>query len=218
MLPALSLPPVDLAAPLLASLVLILRWPRLGLGVHTGLVAYALATDQTRLQPQVVSLVLVLWATLPGAGPSLVGRTHLVALWAWTGIHKLLSPWFVQWIGPRLAWALVPWAPASLHQAGGYAIALSELVLGALAVHPRTRRLAAGLACLFHAGVVVTLALLPRGRNVAVWPWNVALAFAHWRCCGRGGSPWRRASGPRDRSPGRSPSRSSSCRRGTTSV
>lgn len=178
MLPALPLPPVDLGPALLASLVLVLLRPSLGLWLHTGLVAYAMATDQTRLQPQVVSLVLLLWATAPGPGPPLVGRAHLIALWTWAGIHKLLSLWFLERIGPRLVGALVPWAPPGFLRGGGYGIAAAEIALGFLAVNPRTRRLAAGLACLFHAGIVLTLALLPRGRNVAVWPWNLALAVA----------------------------------------
>jgi hypothetical protein len=178
MLPALPLAPVDLGAALLASLVPVLLWPRAGLAVHTGLLAYAMAMDQTRLQPYVVSLVLLLWATVPGPGPALVGRAHLVALWTWAGIHKLQSPWFLEQFGPRLGATVVPWAPTWLPRGGAYALAVTELTLGALAVHPRTRRLAAGLACLLHAGILLTLASLPRGRNVAVWPWNLALAFA----------------------------------------
>jgi hypothetical protein len=177
-LPALSLPALDLGPALLVSLVAVLVRPAPGLALHTAVLAYAVATDQTRLQPQVVSLLLLLWSTVPGPGAALVGRAHLIALWTWAGVHKLLSPTFLGGIGPRLVMAVVPWAPPFLAQAGGYAIAAAELTLGLLAIVPRTRRVAAALACLFHAGMIVTLALLPRGRNVAVWPWNVALAFA----------------------------------------
>jgi hypothetical protein len=178
LLPALPLPPFDLGPALLVSLVAALVRPAPGLTLHTAVLAYAVATDQTRLQPQTVSLLLLLWSTVPGPGAALVGRAHLIALWTWAGIHKLLSPTFIGVIGPRLVVALVPWAPPFLAQTGGYAIAAGELTLGLLALVPRTRRLAAGLACVFHASLIVTLALLPRGRNVAVWPWNAALAFA----------------------------------------
>jgi hypothetical protein len=51
-----------------------------------------------------------------------------------------------------------------------------EMLLGVLALLPRTRRLAAILALPLHVGIVGTLYLLD--WNWAVWPWNVALALA----------------------------------------
>ena len=52
-----------------------------------------------------------------------------------------------------------------------------EMLLGVLALLPRTRRLAAIVALPLHAGIIGML-LYYLDWNWAVWPWNVALAGA----------------------------------------
>jgi uncharacterized membrane protein YphA (DoxX/SURF4 family) len=65
------------------------------------------------------------------------------------------------------------------------AVALGEIVLALLILSPRTRKAAAWLACVLHAGVLIYL--VKRNWNHAVWPWNLALAASGFALIG----PWR---------------------------
>ena len=192
MLPAVALPAVALGWPLLGSLAVILVAPVVGMALHTALVLYAVLIDQTRLQPEVVSLLFLLWGTLPHATAKALARAHLVSLWAFAGVNKLFSPAFLDETAPRLIGGLIDEPPARLLANAGYLIAATELGTGLLALVPRTRRLAAVVAFGLHTGILVDLSPLGLDRNEAVWPWNVALAFAGfaliwpWR-----ESPWR---------------------------
>ncbi|MDX2162863.1 MAG: hypothetical protein SF162_16215 [bacterium] len=188
LLPALPLPAFDMAVILLLSLVLVLIRPRSGLIAHTALLIYAMLTDQTRLQPEFVSLAFLMWGTLPrhsqdaskppapDANAQTIARFHLVALWTWAGINKLLSPVFLTSTGPQLAGVLLGFLPMSVLRYSGYAIALAELALGILTLIPRTRKAAAVLALVLHGGILLTL--LTMHYNSAVWAWNAALALA----------------------------------------
>ncbi len=108
MLPALPLPSFDLGVPLLLSLVVVLLSPMRGVVILSVLVLYAVLSDQTRLQPEVISLVLLLWGTLPYATAKTIARTHLVALWFWAGLNKLFSPAFHSVLAPALLGAVLP--------------------------------------------------------------------------------------------------------------
>src|SRR5688500_16853574 len=55
-------------------------------------------------------------------------------------------------------------------------MALAELVLGVISIHPLSRRSTPVMAAILHGGIL--LALMHRGWNTAVWPWNLALAVA----------------------------------------
>jgi hypothetical protein len=176
MLPALPLPAADLGVPLLASLGLFLVAPWPGVALHTALLLYALAIDQTRIQPEVVSLALLLWGSLPAPGARLLGRTHLLALWLWAGVNKLLSPGFLHGTAQWVLLGLVPHPPPLLQANVGYLLAGAELGVGLLALVPRTRRLAAFAAAALHLGILADLSPLGHAWNQAVWPWNVALA------------------------------------------
>jgi hypothetical protein len=192
MLPLLPLPQFDLGPLLLITLVLVLVRAKLGVGLHTAVLAYAMATDQTRIQPEVVSLTLLLWATLDYAGALAIGRAHLVALWCWAGVNKLLSPDFFDSTAPWMLAGLTANPPGWLKYGFGHGVALAELATGVLALVPRTRRLAAVAALILHAGILLVLSPYGQHYNEAIWPWNVALALsgfaliAPWR-----GSPWR---------------------------
>ena len=176
MLPALPLPAFDMGVLLLVSLAFTLFRPLSGVILHSLLLVYAMLSDQTRIQPEIVSLALLLWGALPSAGARTVGRAHLIALWSWAGINKLLSPAFLSSTGPMMFATLFRGVPGWLHASSGYLIACAELTTGLLAIFPRTRRLAALLAFGLHGGILLTLAA--RRWNEAVWPWNVAAALA----------------------------------------
>ncbi len=182
MLPAVPLPSVDVGVPLLASLFLVWLMPVPGMIVHTLLVLYAVVVDQTRMQPEVFSLLFLLWGTLPSPTARAIARVHLVTLWFFAGFHKLVSQNFhdrtAQWMLEGLPAALQLERIAWLQASAGYMIALTEMALAVLALIPRTRAVAAILAFFVHATILFIL--MPTGHdwNEAVWPWNAALALA----------------------------------------
>jgi len=177
MLLLLPLPVFDMGVLLLLSLVLIIFAPRTGVIVHTVLIVYAILIDQTRLQPEVVSLVFVLWGTLPDPRAKLLGRSHLLALWIFAGINKLLSPGFLFGTSHWMLHGLMSSPPSWLDQNFGYVIVLAESGTGLLALFPRTRKLAAVTAFMLHMGILLDLSPLGNNWNQSVWPWNIALAF-----------------------------------------
>jgi len=95
LLPALPLPQMPVGIALLATLVLILRAPRVGIVAHAAVLFYAFAADQTRLQPHIVSLALLLFGTSGFSLAVPIARAHLVSLWIWSGLNKGLSVEFV---------------------------------------------------------------------------------------------------------------------------
>jgi len=176
LLPAVDWPQFSPGPWLVASLVVALVLPRTGAALHVGLLVVAMLLDQTRMQPEVISLGILLVGTLPGDGPRLVGRAHLIALWFFAGLHKLLSPEYFSGVVPSMFGGDATDPSLALQVLGG-AMALGELSLGLLAIVPRTRRACAVAACVFHLLVLMWLA----GRmqwNPAVWPWNLTLAAA----------------------------------------
>jgi uncharacterized membrane protein YphA (DoxX/SURF4 family) len=178
MLPAVPVPDVDLGLPLLVSLGLTLVKPLLGLSSHTALLLYAVATDQTRLQPEVVSLTFLLWGTVSHPAATLLARVHLVSMWIFAGANKLLSPPFLNGSSQWMMSGLIPTADSFVLQYAGYFIATAELSVGLLAVWPRTRLLAAGLAFGLHVAILKVLSPWGHNWNESVWPWNVALALS----------------------------------------
>lgn len=178
MLPAAPLPEVDLGVVLMASLAVILVRPTLGVALHTALTVYACLIDQTRLQPEIVSLIFLLWGSLPSKTAKAFARYHLVSMWAFAGVNKLLSPEFMHGTAQWILGGLVRTPPPLLREHAGYLIAGFELGVGLLALYPRTRRLAAFAAFALHATILLDLSPLGHNWNQAVWPWNVALAFS----------------------------------------
>jgi hypothetical protein len=192
MLPALPLPAVDLGVVLLVSLALVPVAPGRAIAVHTALLVYAVLIDQTRLQPEVVSLTFLMWGTLPNHTARTFARAHLVTLWFFAGLNKLFSPDFLHDRAPWMLTGLVDNPSPWLVDHFGYLVALAELGTGVLALLPWTRRLAAWAILALHAGILLDLSPLGHDWNEAVWPWNVALAvggfafIAPWQ-----GSPLR---------------------------
>jgi hypothetical protein len=175
----LELPQVDTGVLVLASLAVVPVAPRLGIAVHAAALGLAIILDQTRLQPEFVSLALLMVGTLDSATAALIARTHLVTLWFYAGLHKLVSPGYYIGQVPQMLRGLVglepPWPLVFDLVRGG--LALAEIGLGIMAVVPRTRRIAAPGACALHLGILGYLALRVRG-NAQLWPWNLALALS----------------------------------------
>ncbi len=185
LLPVFGLPALDMGVPLILSLLLILLRPKTGLVLHTALMIYALLIDQTRLQPQIISFLFLLWGTLPNPNFQALVRIHLLALWLWTGIHKWLSPGFLNVVGADMLRPILPEMAYGILPIAGYLIASTELLTGILALLPRTRRVAGILAWGLHTGILLTLAA--QDWNHSVYAWNVALALAGFVWI----TPWR---------------------------
>lgn len=176
LLPWLDLPQLPLGLPLIAAALATLVIPVPGAIVVSALVAYGMVTDQTRMQPELFSLPILLWGSLPSPSARLIARAHLLTLWFFAGVHKLASPDFISDTAASLAAALPFSVPQFLLGLGAGLVATVEIGTALLALWPQSRRLAAWCALILHGGIVLSLALPGEWRNVAVWPWNIALA------------------------------------------
>jgi hypothetical protein len=166
------LPAFSTGVPVIVSLGLAIVWPRIGTVLHVGMLAYACLLDQARLQPEFVSMAILMVAL---AFPSLlfVGRAHLVTLWVWAGFHKLLSIGFAGGGAVFIANGLgVP------SDVVAWMTPLAEITLGLLALAWATRYAAVALAFMVHGLILTTL--VAQSWNQSVWPWNVAIPFAAW--------------------------------------
>jgi hypothetical protein len=162
--------------PLLASLVLALVWPKIGIAAHCLLLVLAIALDQMRIQPEFVSIGILLVGTLPGEGPRRLARCHLISLWFWAGLHKLFSAGYWYDTGPRMWTDTIGGLSREVAVGLAVATAVFELSLGMLACDRRARRYIPWLAALLHLGILVSLII--QRWNPAVWPWNVAVVAA----------------------------------------
>ena len=173
---------VPMGFALIASLAVACVRPKLGAAVHTGLFVVALLGDQIRLQPEFISLAILLIAGAWPTSQMFVARWHLTTLWIWAGVHKLLS----------LGWSLggASFIATTVHRPGwrsfiGWWVPLVEISVGLLALWRRTWPVLRFVGAAFHLGVAAVLYL--SHTNTAVWPWNVALAcviplvFVHQR-------------------------------------
>jgi uncharacterized membrane protein len=196
-LPAVDLPQVALGPALIAASLISLLVLRGGALAVTLLVAYGMATDQTRMQPEFFSLPLLLWGSQPNPSARLIARAHLISLWFFAGLHKFLSPSYFHDAGPRMVRGLLIPVPEHAVQLAVIGIAALEISTALLALIPATRVIAAWSALALHAGIFLTLIPSHLGspspwaeqRNIAVWPWNIALACGGFALI----APWRRA-------------------------
>ena len=168
-----GMPQIPMGVLLVVSLLLILVAPRkFGMPLHLMVLVLAIAMDQFRCQPQVLSITVLMMACVWKPIRQLC-IWYLISMWLWTGIHKLLSPdWFdfasvdllkrLRWINPyqyNVHFALV--------------VAASEIGLGLLAfLKPR---LAAFFCVALHVGI--TIFLFKLNWNSSVWPWNLCTAI-----------------------------------------
>ncbi|HEY7875704.1 MAG TPA: MauE/DoxX family redox-associated membrane protein [Actinomycetota bacterium] len=168
-----GLPQLDMSVILLATLALVLFRPAAGVIAHAVALLVAFAMDQTRLQPEIVSLAFLLWGTTQIAYARTVAMAHLVSLWFWAGLNKALSLDFMNGAALFL-FDSFPWLPGPLRPYFGWVIIATEISIGVLLLIPRVRRAGVVLAVGLH--VLGLVALVNVRWNEAVWPWNVALA------------------------------------------
>jgi hypothetical protein len=200
MLPLVDLPAVHAGWPMLGSLAVALGWPRVGVPLHSLVLALAIVADQSRMQPHVISLATLLWGTTGRPGGLVVARAALASLWTYAGIHKLTSPTYSTLSGAWLLRAVWPDGPAWLGPTLAAAVAVTEVFLGVGCFVPRLRKVVAPVAVVFHLATFAVLAFRLRW-DAPVWPWNLALAAAGpglvmpWRGLGLGGE-WTLAGRP----------------------
>ncbi len=164
---------VGYGVPLLLAAFAAPAFPRVGATLHTGLFVLAVLGDQVRLQPEFVSLaILLLGAAWPTTGLSIT-RWHLVALWGWAGFHKVLSGGWPTGGASFIATAL---GAPGVRTLIAVVVPVLEVGLALLAVKPRTWKVLRWAAPAFHLGVLVPLVVTE--WNTAVWPWNLCLAAA----------------------------------------
>jgi hypothetical protein len=111
----------------------------------------------------------------PRAWP--IARVYLGSMWLYAGVHKLLSAGWFTGTAPWLLVALTKTPSPMVSKWFPWVIAGGEALLGALALVPRTRRLAAAGGVLLHLGILYDLGPWGHKWNEAVWPWNAALAL-----------------------------------------
>ena len=157
---------------ILASLALVVVRPREGLVAHVAVLAAAMLTDQLRLQPQWISLALLLVATGPWRLSRVLGWAHLASLWLWAGVHKALSTGFGDGTAAVIADNL---GVAGLRPVAAVGVPALEIALGVLAARLVTRELAIGPAVALHLGACVVLEM---GLDWEILWWNLGLAAA----------------------------------------
>ncbi len=177
-LPAIQGLQIDFGWWALATLALAGTGSWVGILAHCLVLAAAMAADQMRMQPQLVSLAILLWGTLPSQQAQAIARAHMIALWFFSGFHKLLSPGFFETTAPWLWTGTFPNAAPEHALPFGYFLAIAELAVAPLILWPRTRLPAALLALCLHAGILFSLSPWAISWNRAVWPWNLALMFS----------------------------------------
>jgi hypothetical protein len=198
-LPALPLPQMDVAPWLLGTLVLVLFVPRWGVVLHGIALIWAILLDQIRMQPECISLWVLMLGSLNSPGCKLLARSHLIALWFFAGFHKLISPEYYEAVVPFMMGRAPGATLAASDIFWGAFGALFEMSLAVLAVVPRTRRACAVLAVPFHLVVFCWLTFRLQW-NYSVCPWNAAVAVAGltliwpWRTTLL--ADWREASRP----------------------
>jgi hypothetical protein len=168
-LPVAPLPEVGFEWIVLVSLLAALVNPPKGVLLHGVALLAALVFDQHRLEPQFFALWLLLWACVSPRGAWFT-RWFLASMWLWAGLHKFLSP---EWMGVT-SWSISNRLEFDPHWHLWFAVAIAafETAVGLAAIF--TRRLAAVLCLVQHAGILLFLSPWAYDFNVSVWPWNAA--------------------------------------------
>ena len=165
------LPALPIGWLLLACCVLVVVRPPIGIVANAVVLVVAIALDQLRLQPELVSIAVLLAATGPWRASRTLGWATLSSLWLWAGIGKLLSTGFE----PIAELASSRLGVAGLAGAAVWAIPVGEIVLGVAAAVPAARRWAGWAGAALH--LVAPFALAIPLRSPIAW-WNLGLAAA----------------------------------------
>lgn len=199
-LPLLPIPRLDMAWPMMAAIATSFFFPRYGLPLQAATLLWAIVADQARIQPHMISMLWLSCGTIPGCrGGVVMARASLIALWFFSGVHKLTSPAFFTHGVPWLLGALGLPPTDVLPMLCGICIGATEVLLGIGCLVPGLRKTVAVSAFVFHAAILMVLSPLGIDWNPEVLPWNAALAcaglalIAPWR--GRAfGTAWRESS------------------------
>ena len=175
-LPLISaLRPVPFALPLLLLAAIAIMKPRVAAPLFGVVYVLAALADQTRLQPEVISLAVLMIAPLYGGYGRSIARWHLTTMWLWAGAHKVLS----------LGWSTggARFIADSLHVPGarvGVAVVLPlcEIGIGAASLSRRAWPLVRWAGLALHLGIFLTLSPPFANWNSSVWAWNIGLGIA----------------------------------------
>ena len=187
MLPLLPLPSIATGVPILVTLALSLVRPRWGLVAYAFVLAYAIATDWTRLQPAPVSFVFLIAVGLPGTAGRAIARAHLLSLWFYAGAHKILSTEFLAQSDPWILRGLTADPPAWMQANFTATVVVLEIGLALMAAVRATRHIAAVAALALHGGILLAISPVGHNWNPSVWAWNVVLALSGFLLI----APWR---------------------------
>lgn len=138
--------------------------------------AYLLAAlgDQTRLQPEVVSLAVLMTAPLYGEHGITVARWHVTTLWTWAGIHKALS---LGWSTGGAGFIATSLGDPSVRSLVAFGLPAIEISIGVASVFRRAWPVVRWAGCALNLGIFLTLSPLFGDWNSSVWPWNIGLAL-----------------------------------------
>lgn len=134
----------------------------------------AILMDAFRIQPETVSLIMIMGAGTGSVDGLLICTSHLGTMWFWAGLNKLLSPTY------RASRSYLTTGLAvgdTVHMLFPWAGIVSEIGVGVLFLLPVQSAWLSKLRVVWPvANHALILCLLVRLRwNLAVWPWNVAL-------------------------------------------
>jgi hypothetical protein len=171
-LPAVDLLQMPFGWLLVLSLAVVLLLPRIGSRLYLAVLLASFVFDQYRIQPQVIGTAILMIGVVENRAREFA-RWYLVALWFWSGLHKLLS---VDWLG-HVSWGILATLSLesdALHIFFAYAVAFGEMALGLTAIlRPRW----AAIACiLLHVGIAALLSPWVLHWNFSVIPWNLCTA------------------------------------------
>ena len=166
---------VNWAPPLILLALLTIASPRRVAPLFCGAYALAVLGDQVRLQPEVVSLALLMTAPLFGAQGRRVARWHLTTLWTWAGIHKVLS---LGWSDDGAAFIASALGHPSSRALVAVGLPVAEIAIGVASAFRKLWPFVRWAGVALNLGIFITLSPLFADWNSSVWSWNVALAMA----------------------------------------
>jgi hypothetical protein len=140
-------------------------WPSKRLaGTWVGLALVVVLFDINRLQPWLYQCILLyaILALLDDPGDAV--RFLLVAMYVYSGLHKL---------NPAFQTAVFPWLFGTSLAPAWFLVPLLEAAVGVLLWVPQTRRFGVVGAVVMHLALLVILGPFGRNFNPVVWPWNV---------------------------------------------
>lgn len=159
--------------PLLVLAALTVAWPKRCAVAFAATYALAVLGDQTRLQPEVISLALLM--TLPALRALGIARWHLATLWCWAGVNKALS---VGWSTGGAMFIASSLGVPSLRLPIAIGVPALEIAVGLAAAFRPLWPVARWAGLGLNLAILVTLSPLFAEWNSAVWPWNLSLAVS----------------------------------------